>query len=101
MVKRDHLFWHHISHENGIKHAWELYKKGRRSALGQLGRCACTTECGGTRPPRQGIPAQPMLVAPAPAFERVEDVVIEKTLDTIATFIIMITDYIVGPKTPQ
>ena len=42
MVKRDHLFWHHICHKNGIKHTWDLYEKGRRSALGQLGRCACT-----------------------------------------------------------
>ena len=42
-----------------------------------------------------------MLGAPAPPFERVEDVVREKNLDTIVTFIIMITDYIVGPKTPQ
>ena len=42
MVKRDHLFWHHICNKNGIKHAWGLYKKGRRSALAQLGRCAYT-----------------------------------------------------------
>jgi hypothetical protein len=33
MVKRDHLFWHHISHENGIKHTWELYKKGAEAPL--------------------------------------------------------------------
>ena len=39
--------------------------------------------------------------APAPPFERVEDVVKEKTSDTIVTYIIMITDYIVGPKTLQ
>ena len=39
--------------------------------------------------------------APAPPFERVEDIVREKTLDNTVTFIIMFTDYIVGPKTPQ
>ena len=41
-----------------------------------------------------------MLAAPAPPFERVEDVVRDKTLDTVVNFIIMITDHIVGPKTP-
>ena len=39
--------------------------------------------------------------APAPPFERVDDVVREKTLENIFTFIIRINDYIVGPKTPQ
>jgi len=42
-----------------------------------------------------------MLGAPAPPFDRFEDVVIKKTSDTVVTFIIMITDYIVGPKTPE
>jgi hypothetical protein len=42
-----------------------------------------------------------MVGAHAPPFEQVEEVVREKTLETIVTFIIMITDYIVGPKTPQ
>ena len=56
---------------------------------------------GAPAPPKQGIPAPPMLGAPAPPFERVKDVVREKTLDTVVTFIIMITDHIVGPKTPH
>jgi hypothetical protein len=47
------------------------------------------------------VPLDNQAGAPAPPFGRVEDVVREKTLDTIVTFIIMITDYIVGPKTPQ
>ena len=75
-------------------------KKGAEAPLAKQAGAPAPPNAGAPVPPRQGIPALPILGTPAPPFERVEDVVTEKTLDTIVTFIIIIRDYIVGPKTP-
>ena len=62
-------------------------KKGAEAPLANQAGARAPPNAGAPAPPSQGIPAPPILGAPAPPFERVEDVVREKTLDTIVTFI--------------